>query len=133
MPITASPRLNDDGQSEPGTIFKSLWKLTCHRSCRLQDQIVSQVLAESHKEECRFCHAADDDSPSAVNDSNDEPRPCGSSRPDRQPVALFTSGGMGAGKGHVLRTFLEDGRIRLEDNFVWCGRADDSTSRLLLD
>jgi hypothetical protein len=102
----------------PEELMSPLTFAACHR---LQDQIVSQVLAQSHKEECRFCHAADDDSPSAVNDSNDKPKACSSpARSDRQPVALFTSGGMGAGKGHVLRTFLEDGRIRLEDNFVWC-------------
>lgn len=129
---TASRQPSGDGPSQSALEQASPRLITTFYSHRLQDQIVNQVLAESHKEECRFCHAAEDDSPSAVNDSNDRPKAAAaagaacsassssSKRPNRQPVALFTSGGMGAGKGHVLRTFLEDGRIRLEDNFVWC-------------
>jgi hypothetical protein len=92
---------------------------------RLQDQIVSQVLAESHAEECRFCHSSTPSTP--INDSNDRPLDHGGHRP-RKPVALFTSGGMGAGKGHVLRRFLENGTIRLDDNFVWCAALQHKSS-----
>jgi len=75
----------------------------------LQDQIVAQVLAEDHEEECKLCDSV-------------QTRPSGSSSPGgsrNAPVALFTSGGMGAGKGHVLRTFLRNGKICLPKDFVW--------------
>ncbi|KAL7411238.1 zeta toxin-domain-containing protein [Mrakia frigida] len=75
----------------------------------LQDEIVSQVLGEVHEEECKLCDSV-------------QTRPSGSSSPGgsrSSPVALFTSGGMGAGKGHVLRTFLRNGKICLPKDFVW--------------
>ncbi|KAK4702773.1 hypothetical protein P7C70_g3450, partial [Phenoliferia sp. Uapishka_3] len=34
-------------------------------------------------------------------------------------IALFTAGGMGAGKGHTLRHYLRSGDIRLPSDFVW--------------
>lgn len=114
-------RQRPDADSRPSTLAT-----TC--PCRLQDEIVTQVLAESHAEECRFCHSSSSSPATAdrpttpINDSNDITLDNGRSavRRPKKPVALFTSGGMGAGKGHVLRTFLENGSIRLDDDFVWC-------------
>lgn len=75
-------------------------------SVRLQDEIVSLVLAEDHSDVCPASCAAGSTSP-------------GGSRKRDSPVALFTSGGMGAGKGHVLRQFLKEGEICLPKDFVW--------------
>ncbi|ORY74511.1 zeta toxin-domain-containing protein [Leucosporidium creatinivorum] len=36
-----------------------------------------------------------------------------------RPLALFTAGGMGAGKGHTLKELLRAGTIRLPKDFVW--------------
>lgn len=46
-----------------------------------------------------------------------------------KPLALFTAGGMGAGKGHTLRHYLSDGTIVLPSNFVWVD--PDALARLL--
>ncbi|CED82037.1 zeta toxin family protein [Phaffia rhodozyma] len=165
----ARPEMHDG----PWGFARSRLDYTYHRNPSperraLQDEIVSLVLAESHKEECRFCHpssrsptpssnsstgreSSGKDTSSCTNSSDceeDSTLICKS--PNKQadplepgccngtstklgrstkPVALFTSGGMGAGKGHVLRTFLEDGRIRLEDDFVWID--PDKLSQLL--
>ncbi|KAM0789123.1 hypothetical protein ACM66B_003177 [Microbotryomycetes sp. NB124-2] len=44
-------------------------------------------------------------------------------------VALFTAGGMGAGKGHTLRQLLKDGTVKLAKDFVWVD--PDSLARSL--
>ncbi|KAK4052559.1 hypothetical protein OIO90_004328 [Microbotryomycetes sp. JL221] len=44
-------------------------------------------------------------------------------------VALFTAGGMGAGKGHTLRHLLKDGTVKLAKDFVWVD--PDSLARSL--
>ncbi|SCZ98995.1 BZ3500_MvSof-1268-A1-R1_Chr7-1g09345 [Microbotryum saponariae] len=68
----------------------------------LQDSIVSSVLARAHRD----CERRQSDGPEESDHS-------------KKPLALFTAGGMGAGKGHTLREMLKDGTIRLPRDFVW--------------
>ncbi|GAA6007584.1 hypothetical protein JCM10207_006394 [Rhodosporidiobolus poonsookiae] len=92
----------------------------------LQDQIVRRVLDQQVRE----CAEAGDDEPCRVTGG------CGELKEGRndaggeeRPLALFTAGGMGAGKGHTLREMLKTRRIQLPANTVWID--PDALSRLL--
>ncbi|GAA5829939.1 hypothetical protein JCM11251_007939 [Rhodosporidiobolus azoricus] len=102
----------------------------------LQDQIVKIVLEQRVKE----CEEAGDDEPCRVSEKrvemeererakdgkenvghveNESIGRKGAKEEEGRPLALFTAGGMGAGKGHTLREMLKTGRIRLPANTVW--------------
>ncbi|GAA6059800.1 hypothetical protein JCM10212_003695 [Sporobolomyces blumeae] len=98
----------------------------------LQDEIVTLVLGMQVKE----CQDADDDEPCRVSGNAQGEIGCELGYPmkdptdqDGKPLALFTAGGMGAGKGHTLRDMLRSRRIRLPSNTVWID--PDALSRLL--
>ncbi|GAA5874655.1 hypothetical protein JCM1840_007439 [Sporobolomyces johnsonii] len=96
----------------------------------LQDQIVSLVLGT---EVCE-CKDAGDDEPCRIASERHGIAAVGElgvddGTGDEKPLALFTAGGMGAGKGHTLRDMLKTRRIRLPSNTVWID--PDALSRLL--
>lgn len=96
----------------------------------LQDEIVSLVLGTQVKE----CKDAGEDEPCRVNGTGQaelgcQLGDCSGDSDDGKPLALFTAGGMGAGKGHTLRDMLRSRRIRLPANTVWID--PDALSRLL--
>ncbi|GAA6019965.1 hypothetical protein JCM11491_006723 [Sporobolomyces phaffii] len=101
----------------------------------LQDEIVSLVLGTMVKE----CRDAGDDEPCRVAGGPRGQAELGcqlgdcsgenGESDDGKPLALFTAGGMGAGKGHTLRDMLRSRRIRLPANTVWID--PDALSRLL--
>ncbi|GAA6056042.1 hypothetical protein JCM3770_006996 [Rhodotorula araucariae] len=108
----------------------------------LQDEIVTLILDQR----LRDCGEAGDDEPCRVSDVREgfsEMEQHGTIRtiPDEamgrkghpaergRPLALFTAGGMGAGKGHTLREMLKSRQIRLPANTVWID--PDALSRLL--
>ncbi|BGP15468.1 hypothetical protein JCM10213_001766 [Rhodosporidiobolus nylandii] len=111
---------------------------------QLQDEIVNFVLSQRVKE----CSEAGDDEPCRVTEgregySEEEREKTGRVRQvnhesvgrkggeaeEGRPLALFTAGGMGAGKGHTLRELLKTRRMRLPANTVWID--PDALSRLL--
>jgi hypothetical protein len=112
---------------------QQLQELTCSRSApscccsdeRLQDAIVTSVIHRLHHPLYTSKVRPQTPSSSSSNPSSSPSWPLngnGSSTPTKSkklPVALFTAGGMGAGKGHVLRSFLEQGIIELDETFVW--------------
>ncbi|GAA5904570.1 uncharacterized protein JCM6883_003830 [Sporobolomyces salmoneus] len=96
----------------------------------LQDEIVSLVLGTQVKE----CRDAGDDEPCRVSGTGQaelgcQLGDCSGDSEGKKPLALFTAGGMGAGKGHTLRDMLRSRRIRLPANTVWID--PDALSRLL--
>ncbi|GAA6035846.1 hypothetical protein JCM8097_005735 [Rhodosporidiobolus ruineniae] len=110
----------------------------------LQDEIVNLVLTQRVRE----CEEAGDDEPCRVSEAragyeeaekegkenvrtvDDEAMGRKSADEERgRPLALFTAGGMGAGKGHTLREMLKTRRIKLPANTVWID--PDALSRLL--
>ncbi|KWU43267.1 hypothetical protein RHOSPDRAFT_35142 [Rhodotorula sp. JG-1b] len=108
----------------------------------LQDEIVSLVL----EKRLRDCRDAGDDEPCRVLEAREGFRDGettvsrvddedmgrkGEGRPGDKgrPLALFTAGGMGAGKGHTLRAMLRSDTVRLPNNTVWID--PDALSRLL--
>ncbi|CDR43884.1 hypothetical protein NBRC10512_005907 [Rhodotorula toruloides] len=108
----------------------------------LQDQIVKLVLEARVRE----CSEAGDDEPCRVSERREgfeegeregrvdgvreeQMGRKGADGEEGRPLALFTAGGMGAGKGHTLREMLKTGRIRLPANTVWID--PDALSRLL--
>ncbi|GAA5956505.1 hypothetical protein JCM3765_003466 [Sporobolomyces pararoseus] len=96
----------------------------------LQDEIVSLVLGTQVKE----CKDAGDDELCRVSGTGQaelgcQLGDCSEHNKDGKPLALFTAGGMGAGKGHTLRDMLRSRRIRLPANTVWID--PDALSRLL--
>ncbi|GAA5991823.1 hypothetical protein JCM10908_002221 [Rhodotorula pacifica] len=112
----------------------------------LQDEIVSLVL----EQRLRDCKDAGDDEPCRVTEARegfreeeeeDEGKVRGVSEEHMgrkgegrigdkgRPLALFTAGGMGAGKGHTLRAMLKNDTVRLPSNTVWID--PDALSRLL--
>ncbi|GAA5866726.1 hypothetical protein JCM8547_002739 [Rhodosporidiobolus lusitaniae] len=108
---------------------------------QLQDKIVSLVLSQRVKE----CKNAGDDEPCEVREEREQEEKEGRENvgeveesemgrksgegEEGRPLALFTAGGMGAGKGHTLRELLKTRRIRLPANTVWID--PDALSRLL--
>ncbi|GAA5926005.1 hypothetical protein JCM3775_005173 [Rhodotorula graminis] len=109
----------------------------------LQDEIVTRVLEQRLRE----CDEAGDDEPCRVSErreafaqqeqdpdgvrgvrSDDMGRKAGDREEDR-PLALFTAGGMGAGKGHTLKELLKSHAVRLPRNTVWID--PDALSRML--
>lgn len=110
----------------------------------LQDEIVSLVL----EKRLRDCRDAGDDEPCRVFEAREgfskgeeegkvssvgeeDMGRKGDGRPGDKgrPLALFTAGGMGAGKGHTLRAMLRSDTVRLPNNTVWID--PDALSRLL--
>ncbi|KAJ8294754.1 Repressed by EFG1 protein 1 [Rhodotorula toruloides] len=108
----------------------------------LQDQIVKLVIEARVRE----CSEAGDDEPCRVSERREgfeegeregrvdgvreeQMGRKGADGEEGRPLALFTAGGMGAGKGHTLREMLKTGRIRLPANTVWID--PDALSRLL--
>ncbi|BGP24092.1 hypothetical protein JCM10295v2_002993 [Rhodotorula toruloides] len=108
----------------------------------LQDQIVKLVLGARVRE----CSEAGDDELCRVSERRegfeqgeregrvdgvreDQMGRKGGEGKEGRPLALFTAGGMGAGKGHTLREMLKTGRICLPANTVWID--PDALSRLL--
>ncbi|GAA5941737.1 exocyst subunit SEC8 [Sporobolomyces koalae] len=96
----------------------------------LQDDIVNLVLGTQVKE----CQDAGDDECCRISGTGQAELGCQLGDCDHdvaneKPLALFTAGGMGAGKGHTLRNMLRTRRIRLPANTVWID--PDALSRLL--
>lgn len=72
----------------------------------LQDDIIDSVLEQIERE-----------IEQGGEDMGDTRKGCsGGSCPK---LALFTAGGMGAGKGHTLKQFLKQGQVALPQNFIW--------------
>ncbi|BGP47491.1 hypothetical protein JCM10450v2_003343 [Rhodotorula kratochvilovae] len=109
----------------------------------LQDEIVTLVL----EQRLRDCGEAGDDEPCRVSEAREGWKEAemregnvrtvreedmgrkGHPSEEGRPLALFTAGGMGAGKGHTLREMLKTQQIRLPANTVWID--PDALSRLL--
>ncbi|GAA5915802.1 hypothetical protein JCM6882_006101 [Rhodosporidiobolus microsporus] len=85
--------------------------------CRVSERRMG--MEEGEKEEKGKVGGVDDEKMGRKNGEGEEGR----------PLALFTAGGMGAGKGHTLREMLKTGRIRLPANTVWID--PDALSRYL--
>lgn len=94
----------------------SFHKIPTKERQALQDEIVDQVLRRVVKE-CEEGQNARDCGSGEVCTRRKEKGELGES--DNRPLALFTAGGMGAGKGHTLKEFLRDGTISLPSNFIW--------------
>lgn len=71
----------------------------------VQDRIIQHILSTQTKRSASLKAACCQDQQQGVK--------------GKKPVALFTAGGMGAGKGHSLQYFIKHGIIDLDPDFVW--------------